>query len=191
VVSEIALITRNPFTLKILLMAVKTLINPEVEEQFALIIGVVRVLRNLRAEAEIKPGARVTAILQSENEQECQILESGRAYIQDLAKVEALTIVPSLDREYKQAFAGVEGTVQVLLPLSGLVDIAALRAKLEKKLSKVEGDVKLLSGRLNNPKFVEKAPAEVVQGARDALAEAEKQAEILRDRAQRLTADES
>ncbi|CCH67394.1 Valyl-tRNA synthetase [Richelia intracellularis HH01] len=41
--------------------------------------------------------------------------------------------------------------------------------------------------RLNNPKFVEKAPAEVVRGVKEALTEAQKQAEILRERLQTLT----
>ncbi|MEB3267168.1 MAG: class I tRNA ligase family protein, partial [Leptolyngbya sp.] len=79
-------------------------------------------------------------------------------------------------------FAGVVGTVQVLIPLTGVVDVDALRAKVEKDLGKIEAEAKALSGRLSNAKFVEKAPAEVVQGARDALAEAEQQAEMLRSR---------
>ena len=79
-------------------------------------------------------------------------------------------------------FAGVVGTVQVLIPLTGVVDVDALRAKVEKDLGKIEAEAKSLTGRLSNAKFVEKAPAEVVQGARDALAEAEKQAEMLRSR---------
>ena len=79
-------------------------------------------------------------------------------------------------------FAGVVGTVQVLIPLTGLVDVDALKAKLEKDLAKVEGEIKSLSGRLGNPGFVNKAPEDVVQGARDALTEAETQAEILQSR---------
>jgi valyl-tRNA synthetase len=79
-------------------------------------------------------------------------------------------------------FAGVVGTIQVLIPLTGVVDVDALKAKLEKDLGKIEAEIKALSGRLSNPGFVEKAPADVVQGARDALAEAETQAEILQSR---------
>ncbi|MEB3314044.1 MAG: class I tRNA ligase family protein, partial [Cyanobacteriota bacterium] len=88
--------------------------------------------------------------------------------------------------EPRQLFAGVTGTVQVLIPLTGLVDIEALRAKLTKDLTKVEGEAQALAGRLGNPGFVDKAPAAVVTGARQALAEAEAQAAILRDRLQRL-----
>ena len=82
--------------------------------------------------------------------------------------------------------AGVVGTVQILMPLAGVVDVVALRAKLEKKLAKVEADINSLSARLAKPTFVENAKPEVVQGAKDALAEAQKQAEILRERLQGL-----
>ena len=163
-----------------------TLIDLDLDQQFELIIGTIRTIRNLRAEADIKPGVKVTVILQSQSDRERQILSTGQSYIQDLAKVESLTITAALDAEIEPASAGVVGTVQVLIPLAGVVDVEALRAKLEKSLSKAEAEAKSLKGRLGNPSFVDKAPPEVVKGARDALEEAEKQAEILRDRLQHL-----
>jgi valyl-tRNA synthetase len=81
-----------------------------------------------------------------------------------------------------QMFAGVVGTIQVLIPLAGLVDVDALRAKLAKKLDKAENDIKSLTGRLGNVRFVSQAPAAVVQEVRDSLVEAQKQSEIIRDR---------
>lgn len=318
-------------------------IDRDLEQQFELLIGTIRTIRNLRAEAEIKPGAKIQAILESDSDRERQLLSASQPYIQDLAKVSQLTIVdpnpqlsngavpaaepspaksavlnqphhpgqvaawlmlaivyllklaqagsesltdltgkamdtqqvwktvkpivqvtgwllvilfgfgltrstlaalddipllPSLlqligigytvwfanrylwraahRRELAsqfaalkqdvigtepstppasvslpsdaqgQMFAGVVGTVQVLIPLAGIVDIEALKTKLQKKLTKVETEAASLSGRLGNAKFVNNAPAEVVQGARSALAEAEKQAEILRARLDRL-----
>ncbi|AFZ16060.1 valine--tRNA ligase [Allocoleopsis franciscana] len=159
-----------------------SVIDPQLEQQFELLISTIRTIRNLRAEAEIKPGVKVTVILQSSSDEERQILEAGQSYIKDLAKVESLTITPALEQELKTTMAGVVGTVQVLMPLEGVVDFDALRAKLERDLGKVEAEAKSLSGRLANQNFVSKAPADVVQGAKEALAEAEKQAEILRDR---------
>ncbi|MEL4895358.1 valine--tRNA ligase [Crocosphaera sp. Alani8] len=164
----------------------EALINPHLETSFTLLFETIRTLRNMRAEADIKPGVKVSVILQSESEQERSILESGRKYIQDLGKVESLTITAQLEQQTEQVVAGVVGTIQALIPLSGVVDVASLRAKLEKNLGKVEAEIKSLSGRLNNPGFVNKAPKEVVQNARDSLAEAEKQAEILRERLKRL-----
>jgi len=104
------------------------------------------------------------------------------AEVQQLATevVTSPDVSPSEDQ--RQMFAGVSGTIQVLIPLTGLVDIDALKAKLQKDLGKVESEMKSLQGRLKNKGFVDKAPAEVVQGARDSLAEAEKQAELLQER---------
>jgi valyl-tRNA synthetase len=164
----------------------ETAIDPTLERSFDLLIGSIRTIRYLRTEAEIKQGVKAPVILQSESDEERSILEAGRTYIQDLAKVEQLKIVPTLSEEIGQVIAGVVGTVQALIPLTGVVDINVLHAKLEKNLSKVEGEIQSLTARLNNPSFVNKARPEVVQGARDALAEAQKQAEILRERLQHL-----
>lgn len=164
-----------------------TLINSDLEQQFDLLIGTIRTIRNLRADADIKPGVKVKTILQSESEKERQILTSGQPYIQDLAKVETLEITSALDSEVGQTIAGVVGTVQVLIPLAGVVDVEALSTRLQKKLTKLEAEIKSITARLNNPNFVDKAAPEVVQGTRDTLAEAEKQVEILRDRLNQLT----
>ena len=85
-------------------------------------------------------------------------------------------------KDQRKMFAGVTGTVQVLIPLTGVVDVDALRAKLEKDLAKSEGEVKSFTGRLSNKGFTDKAPADVVQGARDALSEAEKQVKLIQER---------
>ncbi|MGL4880232.1 MAG: class I tRNA ligase family protein, partial [Waterburya sp.] len=162
------------------------LISPELEQTFELLFGTIRTIRNLRAEAVIKPGDKIKVILQTESQQETEILKSAQTYIQDIAKVGELIIASTLSKDPGQVIAGVTGTVQVLIPLTGLVDVAELRAKLEKKLAKIEKDIKSLTGRLNNPGFVNKAPAEVIEGAKNDLAEAQKQAEILRERLDRL-----
>lgn len=161
-------------------------INQDLEKQFELLIGAIRTIRNLRAEAGVKPKTKAPVILQSENPDEREILQKGESYLQDLGKVDTLTIVPALTEELKTTMAGVIGTVQLIIPLAGLVDVETLRAKLEKDLSKIDAEVKSLSSRLANKNFVNKAPADIVQGAKDALSESMHQAEILRDRLKRL-----
>ncbi len=162
------------------------LIDKELEVNFDLLIGTIRTIRNLRAEAGIKQGAKITTILQTESQKEREVLDTAQSYIKDTAKVENLSIVPTLNEEIGQVIASVCGTIQILVPLTGLIDITALCAKLEKNILKVEGEIKSLTGRLNNPNFVNKAAPEVVQTAKDALAEATKQAEVLRERLERL-----
>jgi valyl-tRNA synthetase len=161
-------------------------IDSNLEANFDLLIDTIRTIRNLRAEAGIKQGAKITVILQTESQKEREVLDAAQIYIKDTAKVERLSIVSNLETETGQSIAGVCGTIQVLIPLTGLTDIAALCAKLEKNISKLEGEIKSLTGRLNNPNFVNKAAPEVVQTAKDALAEVTKQTEILRERLERL-----
>ncbi len=206
------------------------LLQPHLEKEFELLIGVIRTIRNLRADAEIKPGLRIPVILQTPNSPE--FLQRSREYIQNLARVSDLQINPqnNLERSptpsrwqllpaiplllvglagiillavinailrpgYRpgkrrskpvQFLSGVVGTVQVLIPIAGVVDLEALRAKLVKNLEKVEAEAASLAKRLENPSFVDKAKPEVVSTARSALAEANQQAEILRNRLQQL-----
>ncbi len=164
----------------------ENLIDAELEQNFDLLFNTIGTIRNLRAESVIKPGDKIKVILQTENQKESNILKLTQSYIQDIAKVGELIITSTLTEDPGQVIAGVTGTVQILIPLTGLVDVAALEAKLQKKLDKVEKDIKSLTGRLNNPGFVNKAPEEVIEGAKADLAEAQKQAEILRERLDRL-----
>jgi Valyl-tRNA synthetase len=96
-------------------------------------------------------------------------------------------LLPTVPQEKENSIAGVVGTVQVVIPLKGVVDIEVVRAKLEKSLQKAEAEAESLTARLSNSKFVDKAPADVVQSARETLVEAQKQAEILRLRLQTLS----
>ncbi len=162
-------------------------INEELEEQFNLLIGTIRTIRNLRAEAEIKPSVKVKVILQSDSDRERTLLEAGKSYILDLAKVEDLAILQSIDESAtEEAIAGVVGTVQAIVSLVGVVDMGQLIAKLERTLSKLEGAIASSQGRLNNEGYVKKAPPEVVETARADLEESLKQQEILKARLAQL-----
>lgn len=163
-----------------------SIIDPKLEADFELIIGAIRTVRNLRAEADIKPKVKVNAILQTQSSKEQQILKQGQTYIQELGKVEELTITEQLTGNEGQTIAGVVGTVQVLMPLAGVVDLAAFQTKLQKKLVKVEKEIQGFQRNLNNPNFVNRAEPEVVENTRISLAEAEKQAEILQERLSQL-----
>ncbi len=164
-----------------------THINEELEEQFKLIIGTIRTIRNLRAEAEIKPSLKVKVILQSDSDRERTLLEAGQSYILDLARVEDLAVLATVDdAATEEAIAGVVGTVQAIVSLVGVVDIAQLVAKLERSLKKLEGAIASSQGRLSNEGYVKKAPPEVVATARAEMEESLKQQEILKARLAQL-----
>jgi valyl-tRNA synthetase len=148
---------------------------------------VIRCIRGLRNDASIEPAQKVDVILQSENAQK-QLLEEAQAYICNLARVETLTITEKLEKPVAQAFPGVVETVQVLLPLTGVVDIKALKESIQKRLEKLEKDVQGLKGRLDNKSYVERAPKEIVQKSQEELAELYLQMKTLQSRLKNLSA---
>ncbi|KFF41268.1 MAG: valyl-tRNA synthetase [Candidatus Atelocyanobacterium thalassa isolate SIO64986] len=161
-------------------------VNKDLENLFDLLFDVIKTIRNLRAELDIKPKTKTSVILQSESNTTQDTLRIGQKYIQDLGKTSNITIVSKVEAKTEQVFTGVIRNIQVLIPLSGVVDIVLLRQKLEKNLNKIENEANILTQRLDNSKFILKAPKEVVQGARDALEEAKQQTFILRERLQHL-----
>jgi valyl-tRNA synthetase len=163
-----------------------SLIDTELDREFELLIGVTRTVRNLRAEADLKRVTKISLIIQSDSEQERQILERGKTYLCDLAQIEQLTIVDRLAEEPTRSIASVFATVQIILPLTGVVDLEAFKAKIQKKIDKIDKEIESIHSRLNNTKFIERATPEVVQQTKDMLTEAEKQKEILQERFDRF-----
>ncbi|MBS0573404.1 MAG: hypothetical protein JSS08_09170, partial [Proteobacteria bacterium] len=72
------------------------------------------------------------------------------------------------------------------LPLAGVIDIGAEKARLSKTLDKLEKDAASLRGRLANPKFTASAPEEIIEETRDNLAQSEEEAAKLRAALNRL-----
>lgn len=161
-------------------------IDTQLEQDFALMINVISALRNLRAEAGLKYSQTITALLLTTDPDEQAILNLSQPYIQELTKAESLQILGSLDNEPKPVAAAVVGTVQVLMPLAGLVDLGMLQAKLEKSLAKLQKEADGIRNRLQNPSFTAKASPDVVQTNREQLAELDTQIELLQTRIQKL-----
>ncbi|MGY2751852.1 valyl-tRNA synthetase [Thermostichus sp. MS-CIW-21] len=161
-------------------------VNPQLEREFGLVIQTISSLRNLRAEAGLKPHQTIAAFLVTADPDEQRILTTAQAYIRELAKVESLEITGSLARDPKQVAAAVVGTVQVLVPLAGLVDVEALRAKVQKDLAKLEKEAQGIRARLENPNFLNRANPEVVQASQEQLAELEAQMRLLGSRLEKL-----
>ena len=160
-------------------------LDAELEEAFAELIEAIRVVRNLRAVAGLKPSQSAPVRFISGRPELAAVLRQATADISALTRaerVEVLDPVGAAAAPAERALAGVSGELQVLLPLEGLVDLEALRGRLEKDIAKAEKEIAGLSGRLANPNFAGKAPPAVVAECRANLADAEAQAELARRR---------
>ncbi len=160
-------------------------LNDQLEASFAELIEAIRVVRNLRAVAGLKPAQPAPVHFVTGRTDLAALLREATPDITALTRAESVAVLDPAAAEAsrgQRALAGVCGELQVLLPLEGLVDLAALRSRLEKDLAKATKEITGLTGRLANPNFAGKAPPEVVAECRANLAEAEAQAELARTR---------
>ena len=160
-------------------------LDDELEAAFAQLIEAIRVVRNLRAVAGLKPAQPAPVRFVSGRADLAALLTAASADITALTRAERVEVLDPAAAEAEpatRALAGVSGELQVLLPIEGLVDLEALRGRLAKDIAKADKEIKGLAGRLANPNFADKAPPEVVAECRANLAEAEAQAELARKR---------
>ena len=74
------------------------------------------------------------------------------------------------------------GDLVAILPMTGLVDMEAEQARIEKELGNAQGEIERLSRQLNNPNFVERAPEKLVSDQRARLALVDEQVGVLERR---------
>jgi len=135
---------------------------------FTLVQDVVRAIRNLRSEKDVKPGMRIPAILVSSSAADVLRQQAGAIAALSSIDPDALSIFESIESKPEDHIALVVGPVEIYLPLAGLVDIKEERARLEKDLNEVQSQIDRLEVLLAS-QFVEKAPQPVVQKERDKL----------------------
>lgn len=156
-------------------------IDLELEDDFAEMIELVRVARNLRATGGMKPAQKVSRlIITSARPDLIKVLKLAIPDLAVLIKAELVEISTEMP-ELPRSLMGISGTSQVQLQLPEQ-DLDALRSRLEKDLAKAEKDIAGLASRLANPNFADKAPADVVLECRANLVEAEAQAQLAKER---------
>jgi valyl-tRNA synthetase len=154
-------------------------------QNFSLVMDVVRAIRNLRAEKQVKPGHRIGAtIAAGKHASTLQAQSSAIAALSSL-KVGALSIVDSLDAKPEGTTALVVGSIEIYLPLIDLVDLEEERARLQADLAETQGQIERLEKLLGSP-FAEKAPAEVVEKERARLVEFQQSAEKIQTQLKEL-----
>jgi valyl-tRNA synthetase len=133
----------------------------------------IKALRNLKAERNVPRDARIEPILVAHGPVAAS-LRAGEPFLRSLLPAASVTIVPEIQRPADCAVA-VLPDMEVILPLEGLIDHEAERAKQRKTLADLERQIGSLRNKLANESFVARAPADVVAQTRAKLAELESQ----------------
>jgi valyl-tRNA synthetase len=161
------------------------LADASAESQAEMIQDVIVKVRNIRSEKNVEPKKPVLLRIATENPEVAKLLTGAQDYIFRLASVSALEIVPRLEGT-KLAAQAVAAGCALEVPLEGLIDSGAEKAKHEKELEKVLREIDNLDRKLSNASFVANAPPAVVEENRRRLKDYQDQAAKLRSALERL-----
>ncbi|MFB7158110.1 valine--tRNA ligase [Lysinibacillus sp. NPDC056232] len=157
----------------------------EEADNMKLLMDIIRSVRNIRAEVNTPMSKKVPLYISAKDAATATVLEANKAYLEKFCNPETLTIGESLEAPGQSMTAVVTGA-ELFLPLVGLINLEEEIARLEKELEKWAKEVKLVTGKLSNEKFVSKAPEALVNAEREKLADYESKHAVVLKRLEEL-----
>jgi len=142
-------------------------VSREATEAIDWVIELTTNTRSARAELGIAPGAKLAAYIAEPSPVASRTIARSAAAIERLARLAPVTIGAAPPGAAMQVLAGED---VFIIPLEGVIDIAAEKARLEKALAASEKEARSLEGRLANPAFAQRAAPQAVEKARADLA---------------------
>jgi len=140
--------------------------DPEVEAEMDLVIGIISAVRNIRGEMNIPPASKLNVMIQSGEAATRSDIENNQDMITKLAALESLSVKLPGDRPDTAATA-VVADATLYVSLAGVIDFNQEIPRLEKAIDKIDKEMAGLGKKLDNPNYIEKAPADVVAKTRD------------------------
>jgi valyl-tRNA synthetase len=151
------------------------------EAEIGWVIDLITAIRSIKSEMNIN--VNIPVVLAGVSEETQARAQRWAEFIKRLARVS----------EISSAAAAPQGAVQLVvrgevaaLPLVGVIDLAAERARLAKEMKKAEDDIKRVDAKLGNEKFVANAPEEIIDGEKEKRAEAQGRKDKIAEALERL-----
>ena len=143
-------------------------------------------LRRIRAEMDIAPGREMPVLLQGASAADLERLKQHQALLKFIARLSDITI--HAQGELPPSATALLGEMKILVPMVGLIDMDAERARLAKEIARIEGEIGKCQAKLGKPDFVDNAPPAVVEKERQRLRDFETTLAGLQGQLKRLAA---
>ena len=140
------------------------------EAEMRWVIDFIEGVRQIRGELDIAPSRKLEVLLQNAASKDVEYLDRNLRYLTRLAQIEVPRELGQAQAAPISAVAFV-GTLEILVPMAGLIDPAAELERLAKQQRKADGDLQKMEAKLANAQFAKNAPPEVVAKDRQRLAE--------------------
>jgi valyl-tRNA synthetase len=144
------------------------LVDDKAEAEIGWVIDLVNAIRSVRAEMNVN--AHIPLVLAGVSDETRARAQRWSEFLKRLARLSDISFADTAPA----------GSVQLVvrndlaaLPLKGVIDFSAERARLQKELAKADADIKRVDSKLANEKFVANAPEEIIEGEREKREEAE------------------
>jgi len=159
---------------------------PEAAGRMERVMAVISGIRNIRGEMEVPPSKEIAVILSCGNEESIQLMKHNEGSIISLARISDLAIGMDVAKP-EDVSIQVAGDVQIFVPLKGLVDVEAEIQRLLKEIGKIEKEIEMFSRKLENPSFVDRAPADIVAKEREKLVEVAAKKAVLEESLEKIS----
>ncbi|MBD5402031.1 valine--tRNA ligase, partial [bacterium] len=143
---------------------------PTEAKEMELVFETIKSLRNVRQSFNIPMGLNFNIEILA-TEEEKPIFEAIESYIKRMAKVENISYSDVSAPIAKKSATAVVSASKIVIPLENLIDFNEEIARQEKKLTKLQNERKSLEARIDNPKFVANAPADLIKQTKDRIEE--------------------
>lgn len=148
----------------------KERIKRSIEEKVVIIQGVIKTIRNIKAEMNIPLTKSLDVYMRVVDKNKEKLLEENLLYIKNLAHLNYIHIGSDLEKPECSA-TGVLEDIEIFVPLENVIDIKAEIERLEKKLLKIEKEITLINKKLKNVDFIQKAPVDVIDKEKEKMKE--------------------
>jgi len=146
----------------------ESLIDSRAETEIKWVKSLTLGVRQIRGEMNIPPSKKLTVLLSQANQQDQTFMQTNLPLLKTMARLDSLTLHHD-DQEEPPAATALMGEMKILIPLAGLIDKAEESKRIHKQLEKLNQEIKRCEGKLNNEKFVSKAPDHLVDAEKTKL----------------------
>jgi valyl-tRNA synthetase len=146
------------------------------EAEMEKIMTAIKAVRNRRSEMNVAPSKKAQLFIDTQSE---ETFSNGADFFMRLASASEVNLV----RDYHDdgAVTIITADAKIYIPMDELVDFKAELERLSKEKTAVQKDIDFIANKLNNPNFVSKAPAALVDEQREKLAKAEEKMKMIDD----------
>ncbi len=148
----------------------KQFIDESAVKELEWLKNIIVAIRTIRSEMNIAPGKLLPVLLRKGTDIDKSYYAANQRLLFSLAKLESANWL-SPDETPPQSATAFTGELEIFIPMAGFINKEEESARLNREIAKLEKDLTLIENKLNNPQFVDKAPADVVAKERSRLQE--------------------